>query len=246
MRPASERSTRPARKLPTDVTAQSAGSTIVAWNVNSNSLDVDWGAAADDLTAQADLSYRVVQATNATNIDTLAEVGAITGAGSIQNYTPALTELSVSGLSSETSYAFAVIVRDATGNEALYAPITQATLDVVAPITGTGLSFTNVSSGSVTVNWGAATDDITALANLQYKVVRAAASADIDTIAEADAIAAPDRVLDYATNVTDVSATSLTALTTYAFAVLVRDQAGNRALYTPQTVFTMQRSERSR
>jgi hypothetical protein len=229
----------PGTQATIDVTAPSVGTTIVASSVTSSSMQLSWGVATDDLTPQSELSYRVVQAADAAAIDTLAEATAISGSGIVQNYTAALTQLSVSGLSGGTSYAFAVLVRDGTGNVALYAPITQATQDVVAPTVGTAVVFSNLTSTSVTVSWGAASDDVTAGAQLQYKLVRAATAAEIDTIAEADAItSAPALVADYTTNLTSSSAGGLTALTSYAFAVLVRDAAGNRALYTPQVTTT--------
>ena len=57
-----------------------------------------------------------------------------------------------------------------------------------------------------------------------------------DTVAEADAAA--NVVLDWTANTTSVNATGLSSSTTYAFAVLVKDQAGNKSLYTPKSTTT--------
>ncbi|MET0286300.1 MAG: DUF1554 domain-containing protein, partial [Polyangiales bacterium] len=230
----------PGTQSTTDVTAPTVGSAIVASSVTSTSVQLSWGAATDDLSAQADLSYRVVQAANVAALDTLVEAAALSGPGIVQNFTSALTSLSVAGLSTSTSYAFAVIVRDAAGNQALYAPITQVTEDVASPTVGTGIVFGNLTASGVTLSWGAASDDVTPLAQLQYKLVRAAATSELDTVLEADAInGGPALIADYTANLLTASASGLSAGTSYAFAVIVRDATGNRALYTPQSTTTL-------
>ena len=76
-------------------------------------------------------------------------------------------------------------------------------------------------------------------ANLQYRLVRAASSAAIDTITEVDAAGGGVTVVDdYTTNLTSRNVTGLTASTTYFFAVVVRDSAGNKAIYAPASQAT--------
>ncbi len=113
------------------------------------------------------------------------------------------------------------------------------TTDSTAPIVGSAISFSGISDTGVTVSWGAASDSVTSAANLQYRLVRAATSAAIDTIAEVDAAAGGVTVIDdYTTNLLTRNATGLTATTAYFFAVVVRDAAGNKTIYTPATVTT--------
>ncbi len=229
----------PATQATLDVTAPTVGAAISFSSVAGTSLTVNWGAASDGVTAAADLEYKVVRAAVATDIDSLAEVDAITsGPGFVQGFTVNITSLPVSGLSSATSYAFAVVVRDAAGNESLYVPATQTTLDVTAPTPGTAISFADVTSSSVTVNWGVASDDVTSTPSLEYKLVRATSAAAIDTLAEADAVTGGDLIQDFTANLSARSVTGLSAGTSYAFAVVVRDAANNRALYAPATTTT--------
>jgi hypothetical protein len=116
---------------------------------------------------------------------------------------------------------------------------TQApTPDTIAPVPGTDLSLSTATSSTIKLSWGRATDNVTRRHLLQYKLVRAASIAAIDTVAEADAITGGNLVMDWTVNVIEATATSLDATTTYAFALLVKDTAGNKALYTPKTYST--------
>jgi hypothetical protein len=112
------------------------------------------------------------------------------------------------------------------------------TIDM-APVAGSAISFAGVTATTLSVNWGAATDDITTPASLEYKVVKDdAAAANIDTIAEADAKSGGDLLQDWTANITTKAITGLTGSTTYFFAVLVRDAVGNKTLYAPATQTT--------
>ena len=106
-----------------------------------------------------------------------------------------------------------------------------------SPTIGTEISFTNIAVASVTINWGAASDDSTAASALQYKVVRAATSIAIDTIDEVDTISGSALLMNWTANITSTNALQLTSATTYYFAVLVKDEANNKSLYTPKERF---------
>jgi len=45
--------------------------------------------------------------------------------------------------------------------------------DTDPPVPGAVITYKNITMTTLTVNWGAATDDTTAQADLQYKVVKA-------------------------------------------------------------------------
>jgi len=115
---------------------------------------------------------------------------------------------------------------------------TGGTADTVPPTVGAGISFTAVGNNSLTVNWGAATDNQSSAANLQYRLVRAASSGAIDTIAEVDAISGGALIQDYTANDITENVTGLLSGTTYFFAVVVRDEAGNKSIYAPASQTT--------
>jgi hypothetical protein len=122
----------------------------------------------------------------------------------------------------------------------LYTPITQSTLsgggDSTAPTVGTALAASSITTTTLTLSWGAASDTVTSTGQLQYKLLRAADSTQLDTIAEADAITGAGKMMDWTAGTTSFNGTGLTEGTSYAFAVLVRDAANNMSLYTPISV----------
>jgi len=228
----------PASQTTADTTAPTVGTAISFSSVAGTTMTVNWGAATDAVTPQANLQYRLVKATTAAAIDTIAEVDAISGGDLLQNYTANDITQNVTGLSGSTTYYFAVVVRDTTGNKTIYTPASQMTLDINAPTVGTAISFTSVVETSLTVNWGAATDTVTPQANLEYRLVKATTSTAIDTIGEVEAITGGDLLQDYTANDIAQNVTGLSAGTIYFFAAVVRDAAGNKALYTPASQAT--------
>jgi len=109
------------------------------------------------------------------------------------------------------------------------------TIDTTAPTPGTNISFSGTTDTQTTVSWGAGSDDVTATAQLQYRLLRSNTS-NLTSVADAESNGT--EVMPYTTNTTSQTVTGLTASTTYYFAVIVRDQAGNKALYSQQSVTT--------
>jgi len=111
--------------------------------------------------------------------------------------------------------------------------VTGTTDDSMPPNIGTGMVFTSIGATSLNISWGVANDTVTAQVALQYKLVKATTSAAIDTIAEVEAISGVDLLQDYSANDLTQNVTGLAPSTTYFFAVIVKDAAGNRAIYAP-------------
>lgn len=228
-----------------DNTAPNAGSAITFTAADPSSITLKWGRAFDDISPAAKILYRIVKSTASTNIDTIAEADAvIPGPDLISDYTADLTSVTASSLNASTTYWFSVIARDEAGNKVIYNPASQstpATADTTAPAAGSGgtITFSSVNTDSLQLDWAAASDSVTETSDLQYKVIRALSSGDIDTITEADAVTSGENLqIDYTPAVTELNVGFLNAATTYYFTVIVKDQAGNRALYGPQAVTT--------
>lgn len=107
-----------------------------------------------------------------------------------------------------------------------------------SPTVGTAIVATPTSYSRISLTWGAASDDVTAAAQLQYKLVTASSSAAIDTVTEADAITGGSLLLDWTANTLSASVAALTLGTTYYYAVLVKDADSNKSIYTPQSATT--------
>ncbi|MCB0363859.1 MAG: hypothetical protein H6624_15765 [Bdellovibrionaceae bacterium] len=112
--------------------------------------------------------------------------------------------------------------------------------DSQSPTLGSSLQFASVQANTLTVSWGASSDNLTSASSLQYRLVVAVDPTDIDTAAEVAAMAYsdPDVMMDWQ-NALAKNVTGLSASTTYYFAVVVRDSAGNQSLYPPQSVSTI-------
>jgi len=226
----------------TDNVSPSLGDSILFADVTANSLQVSWGAASDNITQTSGLRYKLVKATTLSAIDTINKADSISGENLVMDWTPNITSQTVMGLNEGTTYYFAVLVRDIAKNRALYAPASQTTLDVTAPLVGTGITFSNVGSNSLTVSWGAASDNVSASVDLQYKVVMASTGTAIDSVAEVEQVSGANLIQDWAVNLISKNVTGLTEGTTYYFAVLVKDLSGNKALYSPQGQMTLDAS----
>jgi hypothetical protein len=215
------------------------GTPLTYSNVSTNSLDINWGAASDVLTLSSAIEYRVVRADDAVTLHDLAAVSAATPISAItvvQDWTPNVTSLSVSGLSAGTDYAFAVVVRGAPATTALYDPSTIRTADVNAPVVGSDIVYSNILTTSLTATWGSATDDVTVASHLEYKLVRASSASAIDSIAEIQALPASSIAMDWSQGITSRALTGLGQGQRYYFNYLVRDHSGNMSISSPVKV----------
>ncbi len=126
-----------------DNTAPVVSGTPSASSVSPFSAVISWSAASDETTGASALSYKVVRAPAAADIDTVAEADAVTGEGIVEDWTAGITSAAASLLLSDTTYHFAVLVRDAAGNMSLYAPVEQKTAAIAFP------KVTNLSNGNL-------------------------------------------------------------------------------------------------
>jgi len=209
---------------------------ISTGSITWNSVILNWSKASDNVTPQDQLLYEVRQSTS-NNIDTVAKAEA---SGTIaQNYSLNLGSAYVTGLNASTTYYFNVIAKDAAGNKAIYltkSVTTSAVADTTAPTPGNGGTITSSGAAtSLTLAWTRATDSVSLPSELSYEVRRSATN-NIDTILHADANGSI--VQAYTTDISSALMTGLSPDTTYYFNVIVKDSAGNRAIYLMKSVTT--------
>jgi chitodextrinase len=192
----------------TDTTRPSTVNGLAASNITGTSLDLEWNAATDNVGVVGYIVYM-----DGTSI------GAPTG-----------TTFTVTDLSPSTSYGFVVKAVDAganigLGSAALYAT-TTAVVDNEAPSAPGDITTSNITSASVTLSWGAATDNVGVT---NYYVYRNSVR-----------IAVLGNVLTY-------NATGLAASTNYGFFVRAVDGAGNLGVAsTTKTVTTSANADTQR
>ena len=216
---------------------------LIASSVTSNNAVLNWARATDNQSQQGALQYEVRLSTNP-DIDTAAKselYGAV-----VKNYTTDITTATVAGLAPGTTYYFNVLVKDESGNRSSYvmtsatapaiAPVV-ATTDTTAPAPGGGgtMASQSVTSGGATLVWTKATDDFSPTTQLVYQVVRSSSN-NIDTVLRAEAYG--EIVQGYVADKSSAAFNGLNPDTTYYFNVVVKDVAGNRAVYQTKSIRT--------
>jgi hypothetical protein len=97
-----------------------------------DTIDLEWTKASDDVTPQADLEYRVYLS-GSNNIRTVKEIDAHEGDITLVNdWTRDLTGTHITALTPGTLYYFNVVVRDGSGNRAVYNCMSASTISQYA------------------------------------------------------------------------------------------------------------------
>jgi hypothetical protein len=202
-------------------------------NVAATSFDVTWTKATDDVSEGTALTYAVYYSTTDFGDNEVATIEA----GTAGNTDTDVATLAITGLTPATPYYFAVIVADEAGNKAAYTKSTVTTLaDTTLPTIATPvLGTANVAATSFDVTWTKATDDVSEVTALTYFVYYSTSDFADNEVATIEAgTGANSGDLDIAT----FTITGLTTGTPYYFAVIVVDEAGNKAAYTKSTETT--------
>lgn len=200
--------------------------TITATPASQTRIDLSWAAAADNQTSQANLQYAVYRSlfSNLTSVEDIEANGTL-----IADYTANLTSYSAATLTYNTMYYFNVIVKDALGNKAAYETTNAKTLaDTTAPVVGTASVAEGSLVDSAYVSWTAASDNLTATANIRYAVYMSSSN-NISTVSTAESNGT--LVQSYQTGLGPAEVFSLTPGVTYYFAVIARDLANNKSIY---------------
>lgn len=115
---------------------------------------------------------------------------------------------------------------------------TTVTADTTAPTPGSSglVTTTSVTALSLTVNWGLASDNKSTQTKLSYRLYKSAA-ANLTQLASTKANGTP--ITAWSEHISTASVTSLSPQTAYTFNVIVRDEAGNEAVYQQVTTTTL-------
>lgn len=182
-----------------DTQEPTAPTNLTFSNLSYGSVDLTWTASSDDLGVS---SYEVFK--DGISIGT--------------TYT---TSMSVSGLSSSTTYSFTVKAKDVANNYSAASPsidITTNSSDSEAPSTPSSLSANNVTPFDFLLTWTASTDNVGVTA---YDVFK-------------------DDVLYSSTSSTNLAIHNLKPSTSYVMTVKAKDGAGNFSTLGTITVSTIE------
>lgn len=189
-----------------------------------SSITIQWHEASDDRTSAANLEYLVVYALNSN----IASYSAAMSNGSVAlNWKKQTIMCEVTGLNNGTLYYFKVFVRDAHGAITGYNLYSDTTaFDTAPPKTGV-ISWKTVG---VELSWSISADNVTPQNRLKYKLVYSKTTNTVSTLKEAETQASI--IMDWTTHVLSKNVLSIIQNHDYYyFAVIVKDEAGNKTLY---------------
>ncbi|MFW7378639.1 MAG: LamG domain-containing protein [Oligoflexus sp.] len=112
--------------------------------------------------------------------------------------------------------------------------VCQFTTNDLAPTFEDDLSIADLSSSTIRLEWGVASDEYTPLTELEYKLVTASSVDDINTLAKVETLSASQVAFDWTANKISHDL-NIDITSTHAYAVLVRNSSENTTLYTPKT-----------
>jgi hypothetical protein len=110
---------------------------------------------------------------------------------------------------------------------------TVSAKDNISPTPGKKISVTQTAPKIILVLWEASTDNETLTKDLQYKLIYSTRN-NIKTVDSAEKNGTV--VMGWTPGTLSRQVKGLSALNTYYFTALVRDRAGNMAVYMPQTL----------
>ena len=149
-------------QTPADTTAPAAVTNLAASNPTTSTVDLSWTAPGDDGNTGTATTYDMRYSTSVITDGNWASATQASGeptpqvAGTNQSMT-------VSGLSSATTYYFAMKTRDEVLNESALSNVVSSTTgtsaDTTAPAAVTDLATGSVTSSSIVVSWTAPGDD---------------------------------------------------------------------------------------
>ncbi len=134
---------------------------------------------------------------------------------------------------SEGTHAITATATNAGGTSNPSAALTII-IDKTVPTTGV-ISSSNVTTSGVTLNWPRATDSVTALSNLEYRIYQSTSS-NFNTVSEVEN--GSPLGSGFAKDIGTYNVGGLLPNTTYYFNVIVKDLAGNKSTYTMKEVKT--------
>ncbi len=173
--------------ITSDDEAPTVPTNVTLNNITTSTIDVSWTASTDNI---AVTKYEVY-------VD-----------GTLHGNT-ANTTYTISGLSSNTSYAVTVLAKDIANNKSSQSSVVNGstTTDNEAPTVPTNITITNQTGTGFKANWTASTDNAAVIGYDVYV----------------------DGTLNGSTANTSYSVSGLTTSTTYSVTILAKDEAGNKS-----------------
>ena len=219
-----------------DTTAPAQVNTIATSNLQQNSITLTWTAVGDDGTTGTAASYSVRYQTYTITSGNFASATPATGAPTPQASGGSET-LTVSNLTADTTYYFAIKVADEVPNTSVLSNVVTGktasippAADTTAPAQVNTLATSNLQQTAITLTWTAVGDDGTTGTAASYDI-RYMLGTPITSGNFASAIpAASAPTPQIAGTQQTLTVSNLTADTTYYFAMKILDEIPNTSV----------------
>ncbi|MBU1043279.1 MAG: fibronectin type III domain-containing protein [Candidatus Omnitrophica bacterium] len=211
-----------------DTTAPSIVSNLSISGSTENTVTLAWSATGDDAASGTATSYDIRYSTALITLANWASATQATG-----EPTPAIAgtsqTMTISSLSRETTYYFAIKVSDEGANQSgLSNVINTTTPDQTAPSVIANLSATGKTHNTVNLSWTAPGDNAATGTATSYDVRYSTALISLANWASATQAAGEPAPAIAGTTQT-LSITGLSSVTKYYFAIRATDEASNQA-----------------
>ncbi|ALP53607.1 hypothetical protein Tel_10955 [Candidatus Tenderia electrophaga] len=212
----------------TDNTAPAAVADLAAGNPQSTTIDLDWTAPGNDGSSGTADSYDIRYSTSTITAGNWSSATQVTGEPS-PSIAGSSESMTVTGLSSSTTYYFAIKTADAIPNTSSISNIASATTaapDVTAPATISDLAIGTVTTSSVGLTWHAPGDDASSGTATSYDIRYSTAAINDGNWGSATQVSGEPSPLSAGT-LQSYTVTGLSNGTTYYFAIKTVDEASN-------------------
>jgi len=214
-----------------DTTAPSAVSDLAASGATTSSIDLTWTAPGDDDSTGTATSYDVRYSTATI---TEGNWGSATEASG--EPTPSVSgtseSMTVSGLTADTTYFFAIKTSDEVPNESAISNVpslaTSATADTTAPDAISDLALSDASNSAITVSWTAPGDDGASGTATTYDLRYSTSVITSGNFSSATTVSGEPTPSVAGSNESKV-VSGLSAETTYFFAIKTSDEVPNES-----------------
>ena len=216
---------------PPDSTAPAAISNLAASSPTTTSIKLTWVAPGDDSSTGTATSYDIRYATSSITEGTFTSSSQVASPPS-----PAIAgttqEVTVSGLTSNTTYFFAMKTSDEVPNTSVISNVaslaTSSSADSTAPTAIANLAASTPTTTSIKLTWVAPGDDGASGTATSYDIRYATSSITEGTFTSSSQVAAPPSPTASGT-AQEVTVNGLTSSTTYFFAMKTSDEVPNRS-----------------
>ncbi|MFC1615022.1 fibronectin type III domain-containing protein, partial [Patescibacteria group bacterium] len=216
-----------------DTTPPSTTSDLAASGPTTTTIDLDWTAPGDDDTSGTATTYDIRYSTATINDGNWASATPVSPNEPSPSVAGTAESMTVTGLTSNTTYYFAMKTSDEVPNESALSNVTSDTTtvsgDSTPPATTSDLAASGPTATTIDLDWTAPGDDDTSGTATTYDIRYSTATINDGNWASATPVSPNEPSPSVAGTAESMTVTGLSQSTTYYFAMKTSDEAPNES-----------------